>query len=195
MTRLGLGLAAALCGAGLLAGCTGTPGVSSSGDQGYVSGDGSFKVVKVADRKTPSAVEGPSLTTGRRLSLAALRGKIVVVNVWGSWCTECQVEAAGLSAAARELKPRGVAFLGITSRDHEQASPRAYQRKFKVPYESIFDPDGTTLLAFHDSLPPKSTPSTLIIDRQGRVAAVVLGPVTKRTLTGLVQDVSRGRST
>ena len=68
--------------------------------------------------------------------------------------------------------------------------PKAFVRHYKIPYDSIYDPDGRTLLAFHDTLPPNSIPSTVVLDRQGRVAASVIGEVTRTTLDDLVQDVS-----
>ena len=100
-----------------------------------------------------------------------------------------------LADAARHLRSRGVAFLGINSRNPEEAGPKAFVRRYKIPYDSIYDPDGRTLLAFHDTLPPNSIPSTVILDRQGRVAASVIGEVTRTTLDDLVQDVSTGSTT
>ena len=95
-----------------------------------------------------------------------------------------------LADAARDLAGQKVVFLGINSRNPEQAGPRAFERRFDVPYESIYDPDGRTLLAFHGTLSPNSIPSTVVIDRQGRVAASVLGEITRTTLYDLVDEVS-----
>jgi thiol-disulfide isomerase/thioredoxin len=179
--------------AGSLAGCS-RGDVGSSGDQGFVSGKGVITVLKTADRKRPGAVEGTTLG-GRHVSLRDYRGKVVVVNVWGSWCPPCRAEAPMLADAARALRSKGVAFLGINSRNPEEAGPKAFVRRYKIPYDSIYDPDGRTLLAFHDTLPPNSIPSTVILDRQGRVAASVIGEVTRTTLDDLVQDVSTGSTT
>jgi thiol-disulfide isomerase/thioredoxin len=129
---------------------------------------------------------------GKRVALSDYRGKIVVLNVWGSWCVPCRSEAPALARAARALAPKGVVFLGINSRDPEKASPRAFVRRYGTPYDSIYDPDGRTLLAFHGTLAPNSIPSTVIIDRQGRVAASVIGSVSSTTLDDLVSDVSQG---
>ena len=179
--------------AGTVAGCS-RGDVGSSGDQGFVSGKGVITVLKTADRKRPGPVEGTTLD-GRHVSLSDFRGKVVVVNVWGSWCPPCRAEAPMLADAARELRNKGVAFLGINSRNPEKAGPKAFVRHYKIPYDSIYDPDGRTLLAFHDTLPPNSIPSTVILDRQGRVAASVIGQVTRTTLDDLVQDVSTSRGT
>jgi thiol-disulfide isomerase/thioredoxin len=184
---LGAALPALLL-AGGLAGCSGA-GVASSGDQGFVAGKGVITELRTADRRQPGRVEGTTLA-GRHVSLSDFRGKVVVVNVWGSWCPPCRAEAPMLADAARALRGKGVVFLGINSRNPEQAGPKAFVRHYKIPYDSIYDPDGRTLLAFHDTLPPNSIPSTVILDRQGRVAASVIGPVSRTTLDDLVQDVS-----
>ncbi|MGA8994126.1 MAG: TlpA disulfide reductase family protein [Nocardioidaceae bacterium] len=173
-----------------LAGCSGDA-VGGSGAQGYVSGRGIITSLAVPDRREPGTVSGTTLN-GREVSLRDYRGKIVVVNVWGSWCPPCRAEAPMLAALARELAPQGVVFLGINSRNPEQAGPRAFVRRYDIGYESIYDPDGSTLLAFHGTLPPNAIPSTVVIDRQGRVAGSVIGEVTRTTLKDLVHDAEGG---
>jgi thiol-disulfide isomerase/thioredoxin len=180
---------AAVVGAVVLGGCSND--IGSSGDQGYVAGKGIITTLKAADRKQPGTVSGTTLA-GRRTSLSDYRGKVVVVNVWGSWCPPCRAEAPMLAAAARDLSRRGVVFLGINSRNPEQAGPLAFERRYRIPYPSIYDPDGRTLLAFHGTLAPNSIPSTVVLDRQGRVAASVIGTITRTTLYDLVEDVSGG---
>lgn len=177
--------------AGALAGCASST-VGGSGDQGYVAGKGIITTVDVADRRTPGPVSGTTLA-GRTTSLSDYQGKVVVVNVWGSWCPPCRAEAPMLADAARDLRSKDVVFLGINSRNPEQAGPRAFERRFKIPYDSIYDPDGRTLLAFHGTLSPNSIPSTVVIDPQGRVAASVIGTISRTTLDDLV-DVARGSS-
>jgi peroxiredoxin len=96
-------------------------------------------------------------------------------------------------AAAKVLRPRGVVFLGINSRDPSVAQARAFVRAYDVPYPSIYDPSGKTLLAFHGTLSPTSIPSTVVIDPRGRVAASILGEVTsKQTLIDLAEGARRG---
>ena len=95
-----------------------------------------------------------------------------------------------LAEAARQLSAQGVVFMGINTRDSSSAQGLAFQRNFQVPYPSLFDPDGRTLLSLRGSVPPNAIPTTLVIDAQGRVAARVLGELTSaRTLAGLVEDV------
>jgi thiol-disulfide isomerase/thioredoxin len=166
-------------------------GIGGSGDQGYIDGEGVITLLKVADRKKPGDVSGTTLE-GKDLSLASYAGKVVVVNVWGAWCPPCRAEADDLAAAARELAPQGVVFVGINSRDPSKDNATAFQRTYDVPYPSIYDPGGRNLLAFHGTLTPNSIPATVIIDARGRVAASILGAVTsKTTLVDLVEDVAK----
>ncbi len=185
MTRPPALLLAALLGAGLFAGCSND--VGGSGNQGYVAGKGIITSVAATDRRTPAQVSGTTVD-GTKISLADYRGKVVVVNVWGSWCPPCRAEAPMLAAAARDLAPKGVVFLGIDSRDPSAAAARAFVRRFRIPYPSIYDQQGSTLLAFRGTLSPKSIPSTVIIDRRGRVSASVLGEITRTTLYDLVGE-------
>jgi thiol-disulfide isomerase/thioredoxin len=174
--------------AAVSSGCSGGS-VGSSGDQGYVAGKGIITSVAVADRERPGPVSGTTLDGASR-SLSDYRGKTVVVNVWGSWCPPCRAEAPMLAAAARDLAKKDVVFLGINSRNPEQAGPRAFERRFRIPYDSLYDPGGRTLLAFHGTLPANAIPSTVVIDPEGRVAASVIGSITRTTLYDLVDDAS-----
>jgi thiol-disulfide isomerase/thioredoxin len=189
--RAAAALAAVALLAGGLASCSRDTAGSSGGNQGYVAGKGIITTLKVADRRRPGPVTGTTLA-GKQVSLADYRGKVVVLNVWGSWCPPCRAEAPMLARAARDLAGKDVVFLGINSRNPEQAGPQAFERRYKIPYDSIYDPDGRTLLAFHGTLPPNSIPSTVVIDRQGRVSASVIGSITRTTLDDLVGDASRG---
>jgi thiol-disulfide isomerase/thioredoxin len=165
--------------------------VGSTGDKGYVDGKGVITVLPAGKRKQPGEVSGETLE-GKQVSLSSYAGKVVVINVWGAWCPPCRAEADDLAAAARVLAPDGVVFLGINSRDLSKDNALAFQRTYKVPYASIYDPGGRNLLAFRGTLTPNSIPSTVIIDKQGRVAASILGELSsKTTLVDLVEDVSK----
>lgn len=173
----------------ILLGATGCSKVGSTGDKGYIAGEGVITLLPEAQRKAPGAVSGETLD-GNQLSLASYAGKVIVVNVWGAWCPPCRAEADDLAAAARELAPKGVVFVGINTRDASQDNARSFERRYGVPYPSIYDPGGRNLLAFHRTLTPNAIPSTVVIDARGRVAASILGEVTsKTTLVDLVQDV------
>lgn len=178
---------AALVAAGSLASCSSE--IGSSGNTGFVAGKGIITTLKPAERKDPGPVAGKTID-GKPISLSDFHGKTVVVNVWGSWCAPCRAEAPMLAAASRDMGGKGVAFLGINSRDLNQSAARAFVRTYDVPYPSIYDQQGETLLAFRGTLPPDAIPSTVIIDPQGRVAASVIGEISRATLYGLVDDVA-----
>lgn len=184
--RTGAALAVLACLA-VAAGCSNE--IGSSGDQGYVAGRGIITSLAVADRKEPGEVSGTTID-GEEVSLDDYAGQVVVVNVWGSWCAPCRAEAPMLAKAARDLAKQDVAFLGIDSRDPSESAARAFVRRFGIPYPSIYDQQGRTLLAFRGTLTPNSIPSTVVIDREGRVAASVLGEISRTTLYDLVEEVS-----
>ncbi len=165
--------------------------VGSSGDQGFVSGKGIITAVAPADREKPGEVAGETLD-GQDVSLEQYAGKVVVVNVWGSWCAPCRKEAPMLADAAREWADKDVAFLGINTRDQSKAAAEAFVRRFDIPYDSLYDPQGRTLLSFRDSLAMSSIPSTVVVDADGRAAGRVLGELSRSTLDGLVEEAQRG---
>lgn len=175
----------------MLAATSACGGGASTGDKGFVIGNGIITQLPVAQRKTPGTVKGTTLE-GRPLDLKDYAGKVVVLNVWGSWCPPCRAEAPTLAAAARQLAPSGVAFVGVDTKDSGPDQALAFQERYHLPYPSFFDPAGTSLLAFHGTLNPDSIPSTVVIDKQGRVAASILGEVpSTRTLVQLVQGVDQ----
>ena len=170
-----------------LAGCSGSE--FSAGEQGFVSADGKVTVLDPEERTPPRGEVAGETIDGEAVSLADHRGKVVVMPVWGSWCAPCRAEAPMLAEAARDLEDDGVVFLGIDSRDPNPANVRKFVERFEIPYESIYDPDGTTLLAFHGTLPPMAIPSFVFIDGEGRVAGRALDSMSRSTLYGVVEDV------
>jgi thiol-disulfide isomerase/thioredoxin len=155
-------------------------------DQGFISGDGTVTQLAVAERKDPVAFSGTTLA-GKAFNLRSLRGDVVVVNVWASWCAPCIAEAAGLQKVHEQTEADGVRFIGINT-EADQAAARAHERRFGVTYPSLADDGGRVLLRLRGSLPPTATPSTLVLDRDGRVAARVIGRVDASTLQSLVDD-------
>jgi thiol-disulfide isomerase/thioredoxin len=174
--------------AALLGGCSGSSAVTSGGDTGFVSGDGSLTVLPVEQRGEPIALEG-ELLDGGRLDLSELRGDVVVLNVWGSWCGPCRKEAPELQEASDRLADDGVKFVGLNTRDKVDPA-KAFTQRFGITFPSLLDPDGQLQLAFADTLPPAAIPSTLVLDREGRVAARIIGPLpSESVLRGLAEDV------
>lgn len=184
MVRIALAVCSALL---LLTGCGGSTSGGPS-TEGFVSSNRMITIVPVAEREPAPELTGIDLN-GKSLSSADLRGdnRVLVVNVWGSWCAPCRREAPVLADASRHYAKRGVVFLGLLSRD-KPATATAFVRRFDVSYPSLQDPGGRLQLRFADSLPSQGIPTTWIIDRDGRVAARLLAEVTKGTLDGLIAD-------
>lgn len=160
-----------------------------TGDKGFVTGDGTVTELDAADRGDPVSLTGKDLD-GKVLDLESLRGKPVVVVVWGSWCTPCRAEAPDVVAAANQLDGRA-GFVGIDIRDPSVDQAKGFVRGFDVPYPSFYSPDGQALLAFSGTLTPNSIPSFVVLDDQGRVAASIIGSLpSTQTLVDLVGDVS-----
>jgi thiol-disulfide isomerase/thioredoxin len=172
----------------LVVGCAGSAGTAAAtADQGYVAADGSIVTTPVADRSVAPRIAGNGLD-GRPVDSAAYAGQVLVYNVWASWCPPCIAEAPALQAAATDLAPQGVQFLGINIGDNAAAA-RAHERRFGVTYPSVSDPNSEQLLAFRGAAPMGAPPVTVIVDRAGRVAAVASGAVSGTTVRGLVDDV------
>lgn len=181
--------AAAACLVLLLGGCTGSAeGADAVEGQGFVSGDGTVAVLDPAERRAAPELSGHTLE-GEPLALSDFAGSVVVVNVWASWCGPCREEAPYLQAVADETGDDGVKFLGINTRDDDDAA-RAFQRRFEISYPSLVDDDGSLLLGFRDTLPPSAIPSTVVVDREGRVAARILRATTFSELRDVLTEIA-----
>ncbi|MBP0456051.1 TlpA family protein disulfide reductase [Streptomyces montanisoli] len=182
-SALGVGV-----GALLLAGCgTGTTDAGGgSGTKGAAADPGSAAVTKYPVGKRPSAptLSGTTIT-GKRLDTADWRGRVIVINVWGSWCAPCRAEAPGLHRIAQETRKLGVEFAGIDTRDNNPAG-RAFEATYKIRYPSFADQDGRLVAHFNGIIPISAVPSTAVIDRHGRVAASIVGGVNYTTLRSVV---------
>ncbi|WP_037886635.1 TlpA family protein disulfide reductase [Streptomyces viridochromogenes] len=141
-----------------------------------------------ADRKSAPEISGERLA-GEPVALSDFRGTIVVINVWGSWCAPCRAEAPHLQKVYADLRDQGVAFLGINTRDASREAAQRFEQSFGVTYPSLFDPDGRQLLKFKGTLPPSVIPTTLVIDRKGRIAARGLKALSEAELRSLIDPV------
>ena len=121
-------------------------------------------------------------------STADLRGAVVVLNVWASWCSPCRAEAPHLEAVWSASQNGGVQFVGLNTRDSD-ASAKGFVSSYGLTYPQLLDPDGRQQLLFRDTLPPQAIPSTLVLDKEGRVAARVLGQVTESGLLGVIEPL------
>ncbi len=163
--------------------------VNGTDGKTYVTGDGRVIQLDPGERGDPVDASGETLD-GDQLDLADLRGNVVVVNVWGSWCPECRTEMPILVDAADEL-PEGASLVGIDIREKSPDDGRAYQRSADIPFPSIYDPGSEQLLQFPPPVNPRDTPSTVVLDSQGRVAALIRGELpSKLTLLDVVEEVA-----
>ncbi len=161
---------------------------AKSGDgKGFVSGDGTIERLALDQRTAPLTLKGTTLN-GVPWKVADAANKVVVLNVWGSWCGPCVAEMPHLQQVWSQVSSAGrpVQFMGINYRDGAETA-EAFLRANKITYPSLADDGGRTLLALRGKA--SATPTTLVLDRRGRIAARVSGPVTAATLSGLVNDV------
>jgi thiol-disulfide isomerase/thioredoxin len=159
-----------------------------SGDRkGYVAGDGSIEQLPVTDRGEPVTLQGTTLE-GRPWSSADLAGTVLVVNVWGSWCPPCIEETPALQKAWQTVQAKGkkVEFIGLDKLEGPETG-LAFQKANRVTYPSLAYDGGVPLLSLQGKA--SATPTTLVLDREARIAARVSGPVSTTTLLGLVDDV------
>lgn len=153
----------------------------------YVSGDGSSASYQPDKRKPAPEVSGETLE-GEQVSLADHRGEVVVLNFWASWCGPCRSESPVLNEVYNEHRENGVRFLGVNIKDDRTAA-KAFARKEKLEYPSLYDQPGKVSQAFRDTVPPNAIPSTLVIDREGRIAGKVIGETNYNQLSNLVKPV------
>jgi thiol-disulfide isomerase/thioredoxin len=164
----------------VLSSCGG--GGSSIAEESFVSGNGSVSYIKQSDRIAAPQLSGMTLS-GTNYTFSG--GQVAVVNVWASWCAPCRAEAPTLAALSQ--KYTDVAFIGILTRDNP-ATAEAFVRRFALPYPTLID--DSVLIGFRKSLPANAIPSTVVIDKNGNVAARISGEITVASLSELIEKVS-----
>jgi thiol-disulfide isomerase/thioredoxin len=176
MKKLAIALASVL----LLTGCSN--GGASKAQESFIAGSGAVTKIKAGNRIAAPAISGMTLS-GKNFTFTP--GKVAVVNVWASWCSPCRAEEPTLSALSRTFPD--VQFIGILTRDNP-VNAEAFTRKRGTPYPTLID--DSILIGFSKSLPANAIPTTVVIDRQGKVAARISGAVTVASLTQLIEEVS-----
>jgi peroxiredoxin len=179
-------LLGALVGALVLTGCaTGTDAVdvNNGGEFRFVQGTPAGEVIPPDERASAPDFSG-TLLDGREFDSGELDGGVAVLNFWGSWCAPCRVESPQFQEVYAELRDQGVQFLGVNVKDTDQLA-RAFEDSFGIEFPSLDDPRGEVALAFRD-YPANAIPSTIVLDAQGRVAAVYTGAVEQDDLRAVL---------
>lgn len=155
-------------------------------NKNYIAGDGSVTEYAPAERGEPVQVEG-TLYSGETVSAGDWPGQVTVLNFWYAACAPCREEAPDLVALHDEYQPEGVEFYGVNIRDGQQ-NAEAFERNFGIPYPSFNDSDGGVLLSMTSYVPPQAVPTTIVLDKEGRVSARILGLADKGTLSALIDS-------
>jgi thiol-disulfide isomerase/thioredoxin len=188
-SRTALAVAGALVGALALSACGGDNTSSGGGGTNFVAGKGGIDTVPVADRRAAPKLDGKTLQD-EYFDVASLKGKVVVMNVWGSWCAPCRAEAPAFAKVSKELKGKGVEFVGIDARDTQKAQAVAFEKDAGIEYPSLYDPDGKLMLRFpKGSLNPQGIPNTIVLDREGRIAARSLAALSEKKLRQMIDPL------
>ncbi|MBA3798666.1 MAG: TlpA family protein disulfide reductase [Geodermatophilaceae bacterium] len=173
----------------LLAGCsTGSDAVdvSNGGEFRFVAGTPDGEVIDENERASAPAFTG-ELLNGSDFDSSSLSGDIVVINFWGSWCAPCRVETPEFQQVYADVSGDDVSFLGINVRDDRQLA-QAFLDDNAITYPSVFDPRSEIALAFRD-YPANAIPSTIVLDRDGRVAAVYVAVVDGDELRRVIETL------
>ncbi|MFV2119251.1 TlpA family protein disulfide reductase [Streptomyces sp. Act-28] len=183
--------AGALAAALALTACGGSSKGTSGGggNTNFVTDIGGIATIAEGERPAPEGLAGETLDGGR-LDVADLKGKVVVLNLWGDWCNPCRAEAPHFAKVANELKPRGVEFVGINTRSDKLKSIK-FEKDFGISYPSIYDPYGKLVLNSFPkgSVHPQAIPSTLVVDREGKIAARALKALSEKELRSMIEPV------
>ncbi len=147
---------------------------SAGGQFRFVGATAKGTTIPANDRKTAGDMHG-TLLDGGSFQLSTDRGKVVVINYWASWCGPCVAETPQLDALYREVKPKGIQFVGVDTKD-EQSAAQAFVTDNHISYPIVFDQNAQTALQL-GKVPALSLPFTVVIDKAQRVAAVYVGSV------------------
>ncbi|MEU6608176.1 TlpA disulfide reductase family protein [Streptomyces shenzhenensis] len=168
----------------------GSGGISGGGgNTNFITGNNGIDTAAKGSRDAVPDLSGKTLD-GKTLDIADYKGEVVVVNVWGSWCGPCRAEGKYFAKVSKEYADRGVRFLGINTRDGSTTSALAFEKEQGITYPSLYDPTGKLMLRFKKgTLNPQLIPSTLVIDRDGKIAARALQALSEENLLKMIKPV------
>lgn len=171
---------------------TGMDAVSQGGNFDFVAPGGKTDIFYDPPdaRGSVGPLSGPELMTDEPVALTDYAGQVVVINLWGQWCAPCRGEADDLERAFAATKDLGVQFLGINVRDPQRDKAQDFVIDNEVSYPSIYDPPMRTLLALGGNYPTSVIPSTLILDRDHKVAAVFLRALLTEDLLPVIERIA-----
>ncbi|MEF9883579.1 MULTISPECIES: TlpA family protein disulfide reductase [unclassified Streptomyces] len=160
------------------------------GNTNFVTNTGGISTAAKGERAATGKLAGETLD-GKQLDVADLKGKVVVLNVWGSWCPPCRAEAPHFVKVANALKDQGVAFVGINTRDFNKQPALAFEEDYAVPYPSLYDPQGKLILNGFPkgTLSLQGIPSTVVLDKEGKIAARSLMALDETKLRSMIEPV------
>jgi cytochrome c biogenesis protein CcmG/thiol:disulfide interchange protein DsbE len=121
---------------------------------------------------------------GAPVTLAKLRGQVVVINFWASWCAECHAEQAALDQTWQQFQDSGVVVIGVDFEDSTGAA-RGYVRSEGVTYPVVEDAGSKTALAYG----LRGVPETFVVNRSGRIVSHVIGPVGAAALASEINSM------
>jgi thiol-disulfide isomerase/thioredoxin len=191
-TRMVAGAALAIAVLTGVTSCATASGGTNDEQTNYVDGHSVMTVYQPAHRKPAPAVTGTDLD-GKPLDLASYAGKVVVLNFWASWCPPCRSEAPALQQVAADTRDLGVQFVGVDIREAGLSDGVQFVAAHKIDYPSFVDQSSRIALLFRAS-GVSTPPTTLVIDRHGRIAARGLSEMTYSQLLPVVQAVAKETS-
>ncbi|MGW0788889.1 TlpA family protein disulfide reductase [Streptomyces sp. NPDC002911] len=173
----------------VLSACSGGTKAGGGGNTNFVTGSGGISTVARGERTDAPKLDGTTLD-GKALDVTDYKGKVVVLNFWGSWCGPCRAEAKHFQKVSQETEDQGVQFVGVNTRDPQKSLAVNFEQDFGVTYPSIYDPTGKLLLRFpKGTLNPQAIPSTVVVDRDGKLAARTLAALDGEKLRKMIDPL------
>ncbi|MBX7547071.1 TlpA disulfide reductase family protein [Streptomyces sp. NPDC004232] len=159
------------------------------GNTNFVTGNNGISTAPLGKRDAAPDLSGETID-GKTLDVASFKGQVVVVNVWGSWCSPCREEASYFAKVSKTYEGKGVQFVGINTRDTSTTPAVNFEKEHGITYPSLYDPTGKLMLRFKKgTLNPQLIPSTLVIDKHGKVAARALEALDDTALLKMLKPV------